>query len=58
MSSSIPHLTYNSRFMLLEISVMNHPLCLSKVELTENEGEAEAEQGSSVLDKAQQPLLQ
>lgn len=45
--------------MLLEISVTSHPLCFSKVELTENEGEAEADaeeeekQESSLLDKAQ-----
>lgn len=45
--------------MLLEISVTSPPLCWSKVEVTENEGEAgagaeeEAEQESSLPDKTQ-----
>lgn len=34
-SPSLPYLTYNSRFMLLEISVTSHSLGLSKVEVTE-----------------------
>lgn len=42
--------------MLLEINVTSHPLCLSEVELAQNEGEAEreaeAEQENSFLDKA------